>query len=378
MPSRDKTRLVLVGGGHTHVEVLKRWGAPPGRQVKLVLISDREKSVYSGMVPGLIAGRYPPEALGIALRPLVRRAGGELMVDRVVGIDPQAKLVELRGGGRVPYDVASLDVGGSVRGLDLPGVRETAMRTRPVHRLVDQLTELDRKLDAHRNAFRIVVVGGGAAGVELVFALHARCVRRNVAAKIELLESGAKLLPSFPEKARRVVEREFRARGIAWQTSLRVRGAERGACVCEGDSQLHPFDVLVWAAGASGQGFLGRSGLPTDAQGFVSTRATLQITEHDDLFASGDCAHLVATPWVPKSGVYAVRQGPLLHRNLQAQISGQRLATFRPQRDALALLNMADGRALASKWGMTRASRGMMRLKDAIDRRFMRRYQSAR
>jgi NADH dehydrogenase FAD-containing subunit len=247
-----------------------------------------------------------------------------------------------------------------------------------VHRLVDQLTELDRRLHSHRDAFRGVVVGGGAAGVELAFALHARCLARKVSARIELLEGGDALLPSFPEKARTVVAREFEARGIAWQTGALVRGVQGGACFCEDASRSHPFDVLLWATGATGHAFLKQSDLPTDNDGFVSTRATLQVTGHDDLFASGDCAHLVATPWVPKSGVYAVRQGPLLHRNLVARLSGRRLTQFRPQSDALALLNMADGRALAAKGSMTRASHTMMRLKDAIDRRFMRRYQSPR
>jgi selenide,water dikinase len=107
----------------------------------------------------------------------------------------------------------------------------------------------------------------------------------------------------------------------------------------------------------------------------VRVRETLQVDGHAALFAVGDCAALAGAPWLPKAGVYAVRQGPLLAENLRFALSGEPLRAYRPQRDFLALLNLGEQRALGAKWGVAFAGAAAWRLKDAIDRRFMRRFQ---
>ncbi len=101
----------------------------------------------------------------------------------------------------------------------------------------------------------------------------------------------------------------------------------------------------------------------------------LQVAGHDDLFAVGDCATLIEYPATPKAGVYAVRQGPYLARNLRAALADQPLEAYQPQRDFLTLLNLGDGTALGAKWGLSFAGRWAMRLTDRIDRAFMRRFQ---
>ena len=112
-----------------------------------------------------------------------------------------------------------------------------------------------------------------------------------------------------------------------------------------------------------------------DERGFVRVRDTLQVEGHDALFAVGDCASLASAPWVPKAGVYAVRQGPVLTENLRLALSREPLRRYRPQRDFLALLNVGERRALGAKWGAAFGGARAWRLKDAIDRRFMRRFQ---
>ena len=120
------------------------------------------------------------------------------------------------------------------------------------------------------------------------------------------------------------------------------------------------------------------SGLAVDARGFARVRATLQLIDRDELFAAGDCASLDGHPDLPKAGVHAVRQGPVLAHNLRARVDGRPLRAYRPQRDFLSLLNLGDGSAVASKWGLTAEGRLIFRLKDWIDRRFVRRFQANR
>ena len=165
--SRD---LVLVGAGHSHVQVLRRWMMRPVPGVQLTLVVDRPEAVYSGMVPGFVAGDYEAPELEIDAVPLARRAGARVILSPALRVDPLARIVEVEGRPPISWDVASLDVGSTVRGLDLPGVREHALATRPIRGLVDQL---DARLARLGPKPRILVVGGGAAGLELAFTRRA-------------------------------------------------------------------------------------------------------------------------------------------------------------------------------------------------------------
>ena len=361
MTSQSDVRhdLVLVGGGHTHVQVLRAWAMAPVPRVRLTVIVDRPVAVYSGMVPGFVAGQYRREELEIDVRPLALRAGARFVVARATGLDPRARRVCLDGRPPVPYDTASFDVGSTVSGLDLPGVPEHALATRPIGRFVRHLEALIAQARG-RAGFRLVVVGAGAGGVELAFAFRARLAREGVHdPAVLLLEAGSRILPGLPAGTVRRVERNARARGIAVRPDAPVTGVRPGTLELAGGEAL-PYDGLVWVAGAASLPLFRESGIATDPQGFASIRPTLQLLEHDDVFAVGDCAHLAASP-VPKAGVYAVRQGPVLVRNLRARLAGGRLVPYRPQRDFLALLNLGDGEAIGAKWGCRSKAAGCSR-----------------
>lgn len=375
MTSQSDVRhdLVLVGGGHTHVQVLRAWAMAPVPHVRLTVIVDRPVAVYSGMVPGFVAGQYRREELEIDVRPLALRARARFVAARATGLDPRARRVCLDGRPPVRYDTASFDIGSIVSGLDLPGVQEHALPTRPIGRFVRDVEALIARARG-RAGFRLVVVGAGAGGVELAFAFRARLAREGVRdPAVLLLEAGSRILPGLPAGTVRRVDRNARARGIAVRLDAPVTGVQPGVLELAGGEAL-PYDALVWVAGAASLPLFRESGIATDPQGFVSVRPTLQLLEHDDIFAVGDCAHLAASP-VPKAGVYAVREGPVLVRNLRARLAGRRLAAYRPQRDFLALLNLGDGEAIGAKWGMSFEGGWVFALKDRIDRRFMQRFQ---
>ena len=228
---------------------------------------------------------------------------------------------------------------------------------------------------AARDAARLVVAGAGAGGVEVAFALAARLrPERGGRVEVLLLESGPRVLPGYAASAAARVQAAALARGIVIRTGARVTRVETGAVHLDGGERL-PADAVVWVAGAAALPIFQGSGLETDEGGFVRIRPTLQCVGHDDVFAVGDCAAWTAGPGLAKAGVYAVRQGPVLAHNLMARIGGARLRPYRPQRDFLSLLNLGDGGAIGTKWGVSVQGSALFALKDWIDRRFVRRFQ---
>ncbi len=348
----------------------------PVAGVRLTVVVDQPVAIYSGMVPGLVAGQYQRHELEIDVWPLARRAGARIIVARAVGVDPRERRILVDGRPPIAYDTASLDVGSTVGGLDLPGVREHALPTRPISLLVRRVDELVSRLRG-RDEPRVIVVGAGAGGVELAFALRARLEREGAGkSHITLLEQGPHILAGYPRSTARRVERNATARGIEIRCSTAVAEV-RPDHVRLGTGEELASDGVVWVAGAASVSLGRHGGLPTDPRGFISVRPTLQVVGHDDLFAVGDCASLEGHPNLPKAGVYAVRQGPILTHNLRARAAarGEALRPYRPQSDFLSLLNLGDGRAIASKWGWSAEGKAMFALKDWIDRRFMQRFQ---
>jgi selenide,water dikinase len=367
--------LVLVGGGHAHVQVIRRFAMEPAPEVRLSVVLDRPEAVYSGMVPGFVAGDYAAEDLAIDVLPLARRAGARVVLAAATGVDPKTRTIALEGRPPLAFDVASLDVGSSVRGLELPGVRDFALATRPINGFVDRLDAALAEARARRGPapLRVVVVGGGAAGVEIAFTLGARLAAQRAPAAFTLVADSETLLPGASPRLARAAAREAERRGVRVRLGARVAGVEPGRVLLEGAAGAEPADLVLWAAGAAPVPLAVDA--PKDAAGFVRVRETFQVIGSDDLFAAGDCAALDAHPWVPKAGVYAVRAGPVLAANLRARLAGGRLRRYRPQRDFLALLNLGERRALGGKWGLALSGRAVWRAKDAIDRRFVERFR---
>jgi len=363
-----------VGGGHSHVEVLREWARAPLPTGRLTVVVDRPTAVYSGMVPGFVAGQYRLDDIEIDVRGLAQRTGAAWVGAKATRLYTRERRLHVEEAASISYDTVSFDVGSTVSGLDRPGVREHALRTRPIAdfvRSVDTVIERARS----RPAFRLVVVGAGAGGVELAFAFSGRLAREGLrGASVLLLEAGPRILAGYAESAVRRIERNARPRGIAIRCGVRVAEAHADRLMLESGETL-PCDVFAWVAGAASLPLFDGAGLERDARGFVKVRETLQAVGHDEIFATGDCASLVTAPDLAKAGVYAVREGPVLARNLRARLTGRPLVPYRPQRDFLSLLNLGDGRAVASKWGLSAEGAWAWRLKDRIDRRFIGRYR---
>ncbi len=369
-------RLLLAGCGHAHLFVLEALarGRLPG--VRATLVSPAESYFYSGMIPGVLAGRYAPEQARLRPPRLARAAGAEWVRGSVARVDAHAWEVTLADGRALGYDLLSLDVGSALAADDLPGVAEHALPVKPMQEALRIASAAEAAVErlARRQA-RIVVAGGGPAGVEVALCLGAGLARRSGGRFVlTLLEAGDALLAGYPEAFRERAAGVLRGRGVEVRTGTAVERVEAGE-VRTGEGAAVPFDVLVWATGPRAPSLFRDSNLPTDGRGYLRVGPTLQAVGNDDVFAAGDCAALEGAPWVAKAGVYAVREGEALPGILESVLAGRDPEPYRPQRDWLSLMNTGDGRALLAWRGLVEHGRAAWLLKDSIDRRFMRRFR---
>lgn len=365
-------RLLLLGGGHAHVHVLDYWArhAPAGWQLHLV--TPYRRQIYSGMLPGWVAGHYPIEACAIALDRLAAGASAAWHETACIGLDLPRQRVHCADGSTLPFDLLSIDTGPVPALQALPGLAEHALSVRPIEAFIAAWPQLEERLVGRCRRFDLVILGAGAAGVELAFAIQHRA-RVEGWSHLFVTLVGAENLPltGAPPAARRQAARLLAHRHIAWVGASRVSRLDAGTMVFEQGGSL-AFDACLAATGAAAPGWPASSGLATDADGFIRVGRTLQSVSHPQVFAAGDVAAYADVR--PKSGVFAVRAGPVLAHNLRAACAAQPLAAWTPQPRALYLISTGDRHALAT-WGRwSWRGRWVWRWKDRIDRRFVQRF----
>lgn len=367
-------RLLLLGGGHAHLSLLRRLQGEAPKGWQITLVSPQRRPIYSGMLPGWVAGRHALEDCVIPLSLLCERAGIEFAQTAATGLDLLRNEVSTSDGERRRFDLLSIDTGHHPALADLPGAHEHALPVRPLERFVAEWPEVQRRWMGRRGSFEVVVVGSGAAAVELAFAIHARASREGATdVRIGLVGRDDEPLATGSRCVRRRVKRLLESRRIRWQGNRTAVEIERGWIRFEGGASL-PFDACLVATGAAAPGWPRAAGLATDGAGFVRVDRTLRSVSHPHVFAAGDVAALADAR--PKSGVFAVRAGAALAGNVLAACHGTRLTEWHPQRRALALIGTADGQALAS-WGpFCAVCRQAWTWKDRIDRNFVRQHQA--
>ncbi|MBE9157989.1 selenide, water dikinase SelD [Nodosilinea sp. LEGE 06152] len=382
------TDVVLVGGGHTHALVLRRWGMAPLPGVRLTLLTDLVDTPYSGMLPSYVAGRYSFDEAHIDLRPLTRFAQCRLIVDRAVGLDLAQQRVLCANHPPLAYDVLSVDTGSTPATLSVPGAAEYAIAAKPVPALLRQWQHLVESVAANpQKPLTLAVVGGGVGGVELTIGLQERLLglldtlgqpTTNLA--MHLFHRGEELAAERNRWTRRRLERVLRSRHIHLHLSEEVKeirlneGSDQRVVIGKSGLAVE-CDRVFWVTSAAAPEWLQESGLSLTDQGFIQVSDTLQTLSHPNVFAVGDVATMVNHPR-PKAGVFAVRQGPPLTDNLRRSVQGKPLKPFRPQRQFLSLIETGDGSAIADRGLLSIQSPLAHRWKDHIDRKFMARFSN--
>ena len=376
--------IVLVGGGHSHVVVLKNFAMKPMAGVRLTLICTDTHTPYSGMLPGYVAGHYDYDAVHIDLGKLCAFAGARLYKAEVTGIDRTAKRILCQGRPAVDYDVLSINIGSSPRVHGVLGANNYATPVKPIAQFNERWLALLARSESPLN---VAVVGGGAGGVELLLAMQHRI--KN--ASFSLFTEGASILPTHNAAVQQRFANVLAQRGVAVHLNAAVTRVAQNQSL----TQLHVgqgvtlqtfnFDEVMWVTGAGGAAWLANAGLALEARGFIEVNDCLQSITDPNIFAAGDIAHMV-NHRLEKAGVFAVRQGMPLAENLRRTIAGVALKPYHPQTRWLALISTGNQQAVASRgalWGLFTAlgvgglnatGAWLWRWKDWIDQRFMRRF----
>ena len=387
-----ETDIVLVGGGHAHVEVVRRFGMAPEPGVRLTLVSTAVDTPYSGMLPGYLAGHYDFDDCTIDLRRLCRFAGARLIVDRATGIDRAGRRVLLAGRPPLPYDLLGLDIGSVPESGGIAGA-EHAIPIRPVPAFLERWAAVEALAQERGGAVGIVVIGAGAGGIETILALRHRLDKflEQIDKKektgiskpqFTLLSQTAEIMPGHAAGARRRVLAALRRNGIEVAAGETAAAVRPGQVACR-SGRIFEQDAAILVTQGGAAPWLRETGLELDGQGFVRVGASLQSAADPHIFATGDCAALdpamlrrSGSGSGVRSGVFAVRQGPVLAENLRRAVRGLPLRRFRPQRRVLALVSLGRKRAVASRGILAVEGAGLWRWKDRIDRRWMARYDS--
>ncbi len=367
-------RLLLIGGGHAHIEVLRQLGIHAAPGVDVTLVSPGAATPYSGMLPGFVAGHYSWGDCHIQLVAVAGLAYASFLQTAVTHLDLDTREAHCADGTSVPFDIVSIDVG-STPDQSIPGARTHTVPVKPVERFIVEWGRLIADSRAG-HVRRIVVVGGGAGGIEILLAMQHRICqdlgRERPAPEFILVGESPSALPSHPWLVRRLFRRILAERAVELRVGRRVVGVTEGALECDDGSSV-AADRIVWVVTASAAPWLAQSGLACDDRGFIAVNDSLQSVSHPFVFGAGDCVSQVGRR-VPKSGVYAVRQGPVLTENLRRALRGDPLTRYRPQRRSLALISTGDKYAVASRGPFTAWGQWVWRWKDRVDRMFMMKY----
>ena len=357
--------LVLAGAGHAHLVMMRLWiqtgWQPPAGTV---LISSGSQAWYSGMMPGLIAGRFELDACAIALLPLCQRLGITLVQASITAVDSQQQRVVLDNGAHLHYQLLSINTGSQPLA---PAQRDGSVSMLPAKPFPEFILQWQHWQTQAPGS--VMVLGGGAAAFELAMALR----QQFPACELSLACSGDLLQSHGP--ALRALALQWLARAdIAVFEHSRVDGVMHQQAFA-GELPLRRIDALILATGASALPWYARSGLQCDSQGFINVDRCLRSSDAR-VFAAGDAASLAGSL---RSGVYSVRHGPVLAHNLRAAVGGHALMEYTAQSNALALLATGHGGALMSygtfAMGSKLSAPLLGRWKDYLDQSFMRRHR---
>ncbi len=367
--------LVLIGGGHSHVTVLKRFGMQPLPGVCLTLICRDVHTPYSGMLPGFVAGHYDYDDIHIDLGPLARFAGARLYHDEVIALDPVTRRIRCKNRPDVSYDVLSINIGSTPDFSPVPGADKFVVPVKPINNFLSRWQRLVPRVLAARGVARIGVVGAGAGGVELTLAMQCRleqlCREAGFQSQLtfHLFSRTESILPTHNKRVQAAFQRLLSERSVHVHAPCRVTRLWENGLGCD-DGSSHEFEEILWVTNAAAPSWPADAGLAVDTHGFIRLNDALQSVSHADIFAAGDVA-AVENHAREKAGVFAVRQGLPLARNLRRVLLGQRPRPFTPQKRWLSLISTGDKYAVASRGKWSLKGRLIWRWKDWIDRRFM-------
>ena len=377
-----RNTIVLLGAGHTNAHVLRMWKMKPIENAQLVCVSNYPIATYSGMMPGVLAGQYSVPEMEIDLVRFCASAGVRLVLGNVTGIDREQRELQFADRPPLAYEYLSVGVGSrpTIKGVEVKDDSKL-VAVKPMQTFLERLQAHLRTTAKSPTKPRIAIVGGGIGSIEIAFCLDRRIkdnpeslgLSAGQQVEITLLTGAKRVGAGLIDSTQDRVKAAFDLHGLKQQTGSRVKTID-GQQLQLADGTSHDFDLIIWATSAVAPELLSVFDLDVDDRGFLKTRPTLQTISDDNIFVVGDSGTMVDFD-LPKAGVFAVRQGPVLWDNLQRAVWNRKLTSYQPQRSFLKLINTADGKTIAERGKRSFYAGWCWYLKNRIDQKFMRMYQ---
>ena len=363
-----KKQLVFVGAGHAHLYCLNNLNKFQSLGVEITVINPYEFHYYSGMGPGLLSGIYSPDECRFFISKIVQENVARFIQDSVIKINPNDKKLFLESGNEIPYDIVSFNVGSIIDLGKINNINSNLIPIKPIRNLFN----MREKILNFNNLKKICVIGGGAAGVEIAANTWKLFESNKINAEVILISSGL-ILSRYPEKAREYALDSLKNRKIkVLEHSIVTKISENKISLDDGN--ILESDIVFLATGIQPTDIFQNSGLALATDASFIVNSYLQSLKYDNIFGGGDCISL-ENEKLEKIGVYAVRQNKILFNNIFNYIDKGELKEFKPQSKYLLILNMGDGLGIAWKGNKVVQGKLLFRLKNFIDKRFMKRFQ---
>jgi NADH dehydrogenase FAD-containing subunit len=367
-----KKQLVLIGGGHAHMVTLANLASIIEKGHGVTVIGPSEYHYYSGMGPGMLSGTYRPEEIRFATRHVVEKQGGTFLKGKAATIDAERRIVILENGDQVPYDVLSCNAGSHVPKPAIDGEIADIYTVKPIERLMQAR---DRLVDHfNRHAPDVVIVGGGPSAAEVAGNVWQLATTTGGRMPRITICAGSAFMSRFPASVRRRISSVLGRRGIIIREQVYVKSATHDAVTLD-DGETLPADFIFLALGVKPSGIFADSNIASGPDGGLQVNRFLQSTQHPSIFGGGDCIYFQDKP-LDKVGVYAVRQNPVLLHNILAQLDSGDLMPFDPGGDYLLIFNLGGGIGVLKKRWLEFGGRPAFLIKDYIDRKFMKEFQT--
>jgi len=374
MNSSNKN-IVLLGMGHTNLEIIRLWESSAIKNYNLICISDYVISSYSGMLPGVIAGYFGEDEMTVDLINLASKSNAQLVQDETIGLDLKKKQLILKNTRPVEFEILSIGVGSTIKDLGTNSENQI-IQIKPMQTFLKRLdVKLLDLINKENKTPNVVILGGGAAGIEIAFS-----IKRKLETDLKFNNSNISVVDSYKilganlnKRTRKIINRLFSENKIEVYSNQVIISFENGYLISKSNQKI-PADLVISTTGAEPLDLLAKLNLPLSKDGFISTKSTLRSVSDLPIFAVGDCGSIINQE-VPKAGVYAVKEAPILWGNINAVINNQELKEYFPQNNFLKIINTSNGRAILEYKFLTFYGSWCNKLKTYIDKKFIRKYQ---
>lgn len=362
-----QTELLLIGGGHTNIQVLKSFTMRPITGMRISLISDVINAPYSAMLPGFIASEYRFDEMHIDLVRLANFANARFINSTINSIDSENQLVHFNDRPSLSYDLLSVNTGITPDFTSIKGAQKYAVAVKPISHFLKCLPKLDGAIKSSSDS--IAIIGSGAAGIELAFAFRERYNKKNIKPKISIIGNSDRFFPELSRSCHLTILKQFKKVDIDVYLGQAASQINKNSVILKSGLHLSASHTFI-ATGAKPAEWLKSSTISLSSDGYIEVNNSYQSISDKRVFAAGDISKIKHQP-LPRSGVFAVRAGPVLAKNLRLALDKLPAKPHRQQSTHLSLVMLGSGLVMA-KWGRLHIfAKWLWPLKKWIDQEFI-------